>query len=101
MTISSMVKTRRHLPRNSACLVRLCMSAVIMDATDAGPHGGGCRGSRSPAGVEALRETVRAAIDFGLDYLTVYSFSMENWNRPSKKSPTSWVCLTLYPERSQ
>ncbi len=33
-------------------------------------------------GLEALRETVRAAIDFGLDYLTVYSFSMENWNRP-------------------
>jgi undecaprenyl diphosphate synthase len=33
-------------------------------------------------GVEALRGTVRAAIDFGLDYLTVYSFSMENWNRP-------------------
>ncbi len=33
-------------------------------------------------GLEALRETVRAAIEFGLDYLTVYSFSMENWNRP-------------------
>jgi undecaprenyl diphosphate synthase len=33
-------------------------------------------------GVEALRETVRAAIEFGLDYLTVYGFSMENWNRP-------------------
>jgi undecaprenyl diphosphate synthase len=33
-------------------------------------------------GLEALRETVRTAIDFGLDYLTVYSFSMENWNRP-------------------
>ncbi|WP_051335869.1 isoprenyl transferase [Methylocapsa acidiphila] len=33
-------------------------------------------------GLEALRATVRAAIDFGLDYLTVYSFSMENWNRP-------------------
>jgi undecaprenyl diphosphate synthase len=33
-------------------------------------------------GLEALRETVRAAIGFGLDYLTVYSFSMENWNRP-------------------
>ncbi len=27
-------------------------------------------------GVEALRQTVRAAIDFGLDYLTVYSFSV-------------------------
>ncbi|MGH6796153.1 MAG: isoprenyl transferase, partial [Methylocella sp.] len=33
-------------------------------------------------GLEALRNTVRAAIDFGLDYLTVYSFSIENWNRP-------------------
>ncbi len=33
-------------------------------------------------GLEALRATVRAAIDVGLDYLTVYSFSMENWNRP-------------------
>ncbi len=33
-------------------------------------------------GLEALRQTVRAAIEFGLDYLTVYSFSMENWNRP-------------------
>lgn len=33
-------------------------------------------------GVDALRVTVRAAIDFGLDYLTVYSFSMENWSRP-------------------
>lgn len=33
-------------------------------------------------GLEALRGTVRAAIDFGLRYLTVYSFSMENWNRP-------------------
>ncbi|HET6378129.1 MAG TPA: isoprenyl transferase [Methylocella sp.] len=36
-------------------------------------------------GVEALRETVRAAIEFGLDYLTVYSFSQENWNRPVKE----------------
>ncbi|MHB8885679.1 MAG: isoprenyl transferase [Methylovirgula sp.] len=33
-------------------------------------------------GVEALRRTVRAAIEFGLDYLTVYSFSSENWSRP-------------------
>jgi undecaprenyl diphosphate synthase len=33
-------------------------------------------------GVQALRETVRAAIEFGLGYLTVYSFSQENWNRP-------------------
>jgi undecaprenyl diphosphate synthase len=34
------------------------------------------------AGVEALRRTVRAAADFGIEYLTIYSFSTENWSRP-------------------
>ena len=33
-------------------------------------------------GVEALRRTVRAAIDLGIVYLTIYSFSAENWSRP-------------------
>jgi undecaprenyl diphosphate synthase len=33
-------------------------------------------------GVEALRRTVRAAGDLGIRYLTVYSFSAENWSRP-------------------
>ena len=33
-------------------------------------------------GLEALRGTVRAAIEFNLAYLTVYSFSAENWSRP-------------------
>ena len=33
-------------------------------------------------GVEALRRAVRAAIDLQISYLTVYSFSAENWSRP-------------------
>ncbi len=33
-------------------------------------------------GVEAVRRTVRAAIEFDVPYLTIYSFSSENWNRP-------------------
>src|SRR5437763_778798 len=36
-------------------------------------------------GVEALRRAVRAAIDIGLRYLTVYSFSSENWTRPAQE----------------
>jgi undecaprenyl diphosphate synthase len=36
-------------------------------------------------GVEALRRTVRAAIDLGIAYLTVYSFSAENWSRPREE----------------
>src|SRR6201995_169416 len=33
-------------------------------------------------GVEAVRRTVRAARDLGIDYLTIFSFSSENWTRP-------------------
>ncbi|MGL4728673.1 MAG: isoprenyl transferase [Bosea sp. (in: a-proteobacteria)] len=33
-------------------------------------------------GVEALRRTIRAAGELGLEYITVYSFSTENWRRP-------------------
>ena len=33
-------------------------------------------------GVEAVRRTVRAAEELGIRYLTVYSFSSENWKRP-------------------
>ena len=33
-------------------------------------------------GVEAVRRAVRAAIDLGVSYLTIYSFSTENWARP-------------------
>ena len=34
------------------------------------------------AGIEAVRETIRAANDCGVRYLTIYSFSTENWKRP-------------------
>jgi undecaprenyl diphosphate synthase len=33
-------------------------------------------------GVEAVRRTVRAARDLGIDYVTLFSFSSENWSRP-------------------
>ena len=40
-------------------------------------------------GVEALRRAVRAASDLGVRYLTVYSFSSENWSPPgARKSPS-------------
>lgn len=33
-------------------------------------------------GVDAVRETVEAATELGIRYLTLYAFSTENWNRP-------------------
>jgi undecaprenyl diphosphate synthase len=34
------------------------------------------------AGAKAVRESIAAAIELGLSYLTIYSFSSENWSRP-------------------
>src|SRR5512141_1042103 len=34
------------------------------------------------AGVEAVRKVVRASGELGIKYLTLYTFSVENWQRP-------------------
>ena len=36
-------------------------------------------------GVESTRECVRAAADMGIGYLTLFSFSSENWKRPASE----------------
>lgn len=36
-------------------------------------------------GVEALRRVVRAANELGIVYLTIFSFSSENWSRPASE----------------
>ncbi len=37
------------------------------------------------AGVESLREIINTCIELGVGYLTVYSLSSENWNRPESE----------------
>ena len=36
-------------------------------------------------GVKAVRETIEAAAELGIKYLTLYAFSTENWNRPQRE----------------
>ena len=33
-------------------------------------------------GVAAVRDTIEAAAELGIEYITLYAFSTENWNRP-------------------
>lgn len=35
------------------------------------------------AGAKAVREAIASAIELDISYLTIYSFSSENWNRPA------------------
>lgn len=37
------------------------------------------------AGVEAVRKVVETCSDLGVQYLTLYAFSTENWNRPEEE----------------
>jgi undecaprenyl diphosphate synthase len=36
-------------------------------------------------GVEAVRETVKACAELGVEYLTLFAFSSENWRRPPEE----------------
>lgn len=47
-------------------------------------------------GVEALRRTVEASRELGLSYLTVFSFSSENWKRPTSEISALFGLLRLY-----
>jgi undecaprenyl diphosphate synthase len=58
--------------------------AIIMDGNGRWAEARGlsvAEGHR--AGTRALRRTVEAAIDLGIESLAVYAFSTENWLRPS------------------
>lgn len=36
-------------------------------------------------GVEAVRESLKASLNIGVKFLTLYAFSTENWNRPKEE----------------
>ena len=36
-------------------------------------------------GVKSVRDTVEGAAEIGIEYLTLYAFSSENWNRPERE----------------
>jgi undecaprenyl diphosphate synthase len=57
--------------------------AIIMDGNGRWALARGLpRSAGHRKGVEALRRAVRAAGEIGIEYLTIFSFSSENWSRP-------------------
>src|SRR3954463_2299922 len=58
--------------------------AIIMDGNGRWAAARGLpRAEGHRRGVEALRDVVRAAGELGILYLTIFSFSSENWSRPA------------------
>src|SRR5262252_11125353 len=71
--------------------------AIIMDGNGRWAAARGLpRGEGHRRGVEALRRTVRAAGELGIEILTIYSFSSENWSRPATEIRDLMGLLRLF-----
>lgn len=74
--------------------------AIIMDGNGRWAKARGLpRVAGHRAGVEALRQTVRAAGELGIEWLTVYAFSSENWSRPKSEVSDLMGLLKLFIRR--
>jgi hypothetical protein len=74
--------------------------AIIMDGNGRWAKARGLpRLAGHRAGVEALRNAVRAAPDLGIEWLTVYAFSSENWSRPKSEVSDLMGLLKLFIRR--
>jgi undecaprenyl diphosphate synthase len=75
--IQSELKASCKLPRHIA---------VIMDGNGRWARlKGKTRIEGHMAGVEAVRDIVESCTQLGINYLTLFTFSKENWNRPEKE----------------
>ena len=50
-------------------------------------------------GAEAVRRTVTACREMGIEYLTIYAFSSENWKRPADEVDDLMGLLRVYLQR--
>jgi undecaprenyl diphosphate synthase len=57
------------------------------------------RAAGHKAGVEAVRTTVETCTRLGIQALTLYAFSVENWKRPRVEVDTLWRLLRVYLRR--
>ena len=84
-------KLPTHIPRHVA---------IIMDGNGRWARSRGLpRAEGHRQGTENLREILRAAVEFGIEVLTLYAFSTENWKRPRTEVRVLMDTLELVIDR--
>lgn len=74
--------------------------AIIMDGNGRWARARGLpRVAGHQRGAEAVRGVVEACREMGIDYLTLYAFSSENWKRPATEVDDLMGLLRLYLRR--
>ncbi len=75
--IEEKIKKKGNLPRHIA---------IIMDGNGRWAQKRGLpRVAGHRAGIKAVREVVKGCGALGIEYLTLYTFSVENWRRPARE----------------
>ena len=74
--------------------------AIIMDGNGRWAQARGLpRVAGHKAGAEAVRRAMQAAVDHGVEVLTLYAFSSENWKRSSEEIADLTGLMRFYLER--
>ncbi len=74
--------------------------AIIMDGNGRWAASRGLpRSAGHHAGTENLRPVISACVEFGIQYLTIYAFSTENWGRPEDEVQTLMQILAEVIDR--
>jgi undecaprenyl diphosphate synthase len=74
--------------------------AIIMDGNGRWAAARGLpRAEGHRRGVEALRRAVKSAHELGVEHLTLYSFSAENWSRPAEEVSDLLNLLRMFIRR--
>ena len=74
--------------------------AIIMDGNGRWARRRGLpRIAGHKAGVEPVRMVVETCAQMGIQVLTLYAFSVENWKRPRQEVETLWRLLRIYIRR--
>jgi len=95
--VTSFISSTRGIPTNAGVPRHV---AVIMDG-----NGRWAKKRFMPRiaghkqGLEAVRETVKSCIELGVEYLTLFAFSSENWRRPVEEVSMLMQLFMLALER--
>jgi undecaprenyl diphosphate synthase len=76
--------------------------AIIMDGNGRWAQARGLHGAKGHSqGAEAVRRAVRAFRAEGVQYLTLYAFSVANWSRPQSEVKTLMQLLAQFAEQER
>jgi undecaprenyl diphosphate synthase len=92
--------TRANVPQDGEATPPPRHVAIIMDGNGRwAAQRGMPRVAGHRAGAEAVRKTLRAAVECGVEVLTLYAFSSENWRRSEEEVSDLKGLLRFYLER--